>query len=195
MKQRSILVLLMALVLSIALFGVALAAEGDTKQVGIVIAFPDKAEYAAIVTVPITATTFDVLEAANIELVSQSTSFGPALCSIKGAGCPATNCFCDAQHFWAYYHLTDGAWVAAAEGVGAFVPANGAVEGFAWSGFDASFNPTAKPTVSTFAQISGAAQQPAVLPQTGGGALLPAAAGVGSLLLAAAALAGRRTSR
>ncbi len=194
MKQRIVFVVLVAVALTLVLSGVALAAQGDTKQVGLVIVFPDKTEYAAIVTVPVAATTFDVLRAANVTLVSQSTAFGPAVCSIKGVGCPADNCFCDPKRFWAYYHLVDGAWVSAAEGVGAFVPANGAVEGFAWSEFDASFNPTVKPTVLTFAQI-GAAPQPTSLPQTGGG-LLPVVAAAGGLLLSGALLvASRRTGR
>lgn len=193
MKQRIVFVALVAVALTLALAGATLAAENATKQVGLVVLFPDQTEYAAIVTVPITATTFDVLQAANIELVSQSTAFGPAVCSIKGVGCPADNCFCDAKHFWAYYHLTDGAWVASAEGVGAFVPADGAVEGFAWSGFDDSFNPTIQPTVYTYAQISSGVQQPTVLPKTGGSFLFPAAAGAGGLLLVAVALAGRRS--
>ena len=38
-------------------------------------------------------------------------------------------------------------------GVGGVVPANGAVVGFAWSGFDESYNPTVEPPVYTFAQI------------------------------------------
>lgn len=193
MNKRIVFAVLMALVLLAALSGIALAAQEGTKQVGLVIAFPDKTEYAAVVTVPMTATTFDVLEAANVTLISQSTSFGPAVCSIKGVGCPANNCFCDAKRFWAYYHLTDGAWVAAAEGVGAFVPADGAVEGFAWSEFDASFNPTVKPSVYTFAQLI-AAPQPAGLPQTGG-MLLPVVAGAGGLLLAGALMVASRRVR
>ncbi len=193
MKQRIVFVVLIALALTVALSGIAFAAQDDTKQVGLVIAFPDATEYAAIVTVPMTATTFDVLQVANVTLVSQSTSFGPAVCSIKGVGCPADNCFCDAKRFWAYYHLTDGEWVSANEGVGAFIPADGAVEGFAWSEFDASFNPTVKPTVLTFAQIA-AAPQPVSLPQTGGTAL-PGVITAGSMLLAGALLVASRRMR
>lgn len=191
MKKRIVFVALMALALIGLLSGMALAAQGDTKQVGLVIAFPDKAEYTAIVTVPVTATTFDVLQAANVELLSQSTSFGPAVCSIKGVGCPADNCFCDAKRFWAYFHLVDGAWVSAAEGAGSFVPADGAVEGFAWSESDADFNPLLKPTVLTFAQIA-AGPVPVSLPKTGA-PLLPVAAG--GLLLAGALIAASRRAR
>ncbi len=127
-----------------------------TKQVGLVIGLPNGQEYLEIVTVPMTATTFDVLQAAKIALISQNTSFGPAVCSINGTGCPATNCFCDPAHFWAYYHLNaaNRTWTAAQESVGAYVPPGGAVEGLAWSGFDANFNPTVKPPVYTFSEIA-----------------------------------------
>jgi hypothetical protein len=126
-----------------------------TKQVGLVIGLPDGQEHVEIVTVPMTATTFDVLKAARIALVSQNTSFGPAVCSINNTGCPASNCFCDPAHFWAYYHLNTGnrTWVVAQESVGAYVPPGGAVEGLAWSGFDANYNPTVKPPVYTFSEI------------------------------------------
>jgi len=127
-----------------------------TKQVGLVIGLPNGQEYLEIVTVPMTATTFDVLKAAKIVLISQTTSFGPAVCSINGTGCPATNCFCDLAHFWAYYHLNAASrtWTVAQESVGAYVPPGGAVEGFAWSGFDANYNPTVKPPVYTFSEIA-----------------------------------------
>ena len=96
--------------------------------------------------------------AADIELASQETAFGPAVCSINGTGCPADNCFCNEKEFWAYFHLAGGEWASAMEGVGAYVPADGTVEGFAWSASDADFNPTVKPNVVTFEQMtSGAA--------------------------------------
>ena len=50
--------------------------------------------------------------------------------------------------------MTANKWAAAPEGVGSYVPANGAVEGFAWSGFDANYNPTVQPPIYTFAQIA-----------------------------------------
>ncbi len=122
------------------------------KQVGLVIGFPDGQEHLEIVTAPMTATTFEVLQSAKIVLVSQNTIYGPAICAINDVGCPASNCFCDPEHFWAYYHLdaTNRTWVAAEEGVGTNVPAGGAVEGFAWSGLGAG---AVKPPVYTFGDI------------------------------------------
>ena len=149
--------MLIVLVLCTLFAGTALAQAPTTKQVGLVIAFPDGTEHLEIVTVPTAATTFDVLQKAKITLASADSGFGPAVCGINNFGCPATNCFCDATHYWAYYDLdaATSKWVASALGVGSVVPANGAVVGFAWSGFDESYNPTVQPPVYTFAQIVG----------------------------------------
>jgi len=170
MSRRFVLVLFLALALTSVLVPAALAAGETTKQIGLVVAFPDGQPHLEIVTVPVAATAFDVLQAANIDLASQNTAYGPALCSINAVGCPATNCFCDAAHFWAYYHLDPAVnkWVAAPEGIGTYMPANGAVEGFAWSGFDANYNPTVQPPVNTFDQIAAAtAPQPVAVPEPG----------------------------
>jgi hypothetical protein len=180
MRSRFVPVVLLT-VLVLALTGSAvLAADGPTRQVGLVIAFPDGSEHLEIVTVPDTATTYDVLQAANVDLAVASTDYGPALCRINTTGCPVDNCFCDAAHYWAYYHLnpTGNAWTVATEGIGAFKPADRAVEGFAWSGFDANYNPTVQPKVHTFDEIVAATTPPAPVPEPG------------SLLLLASGLAG-----
>lgn len=189
MFQRSARVLLVAVLLVVISVSV-LAADTGTKQVGLVIAFPDGTQHVEIVTVPEAATTFDVLSAAKISLVSQSTSFGPAVCSINNVGCPADNCFCDPKQFWAYFHLQGDAWAAAAEGAGSYVPGNGSVEGFAWSGSDSNFNPTVKPAVYTFDQIA-AGVQPTTLPVSGGSTTPAWAAGLAALLMLGVGVAGR----
>jgi len=170
MSRRLIVVLLLALALAAVFVPVALAGAPTTKQVGLVVDFPDGEPHLEIVTVPVAATSIDVLEAATIDLTSQDTAYGPTLCSINKVGCPATNCFCDAAHFWAHYHLdaATNQWSAAMDGIGVYVPADGAVEGFAWSGFDANYNPTVQPPVYTFAQIVAATTPPPVaVPEPG----------------------------
>ncbi len=188
MFRRLTFIVLLVLVVSAALAGVASAADIDTKQIGLVIAFPDGSTHTEVVVVPTAATTVDALKAAKINLTSQTSSFGTAICGINNVGCPETNCFCDPKQFWAYYHLVDNAWASAAEGAGSYVPANGAVEGFAWSGSDASFNPTTQPPIYTFDQIV-AAPRLATLPQTGGGLVPQIVGGLSGLLLVGAGLA------
>ena len=184
MSRRFVLVMLIVVVFCTLFAGTALAQAPTTMQVGLVIAFPDGAEYLEIVTVPTKATTFDVLQKAKITLASTDGGFGLAVCGINNVGCPITNCFCDAAHFWAYYHLDPATsqWAAAAEGVGNYVPVNGSVEGFTWSGFDESYKPTVQPPVYTFDQIV-AGPQPATLPATGGSPVILVLSGLGGLLL------------
>ena len=168
MTRRFVVVLSFALVLLAVVTGAAFAQGGDTKQIGLVIALPDNAQHLEIVTVPSAATTFDVLQKASIDLASATTQFGPAVCGINGTGCTSDNCFCDQQHFWAYYHLAAAGdkWEASQEGISAYTPADGAVEGFIWSEVDANFMPTMQPPVYTFAQIQTQSG-------SGGGEVLP----------------------
>ena len=154
MNRRFVITILLVLTLLALVVAPSLAAEPPSKRVGLVIAFPDGSEHLEVVKVPDTATTFDVLQAAKISLVSQTTAYGPAVCSIDKVGCPAENCFCDPRYSWAYYHLdpAKNTWTTAMEGVGAYAPTDGAVEGFAWSGFE-NGNYTVQPPVYTFAEI------------------------------------------
>ncbi|MDW8269951.1 MAG: hypothetical protein RMN24_12380 [Anaerolineae bacterium] len=161
MFTRRFLTPLVTLALLALLTTAALAQE--TKRVALVIAFPDHT-YSEIVTVPADATTADVLEAAIIPVGMVELSWGTAICNIGGVGNPVDDCFADPLHFWAYYHLEDGEWVGSDVGIADFVPADRAVEGFAWSGFDENFNPTVQPPVMTFEQVEAAQFVPIFLP-------------------------------
>lgn len=153
MHRKSILILLLA-GLIVLLVAAAAFAQGTTKRVALVIQFPTRT-YTEIVTVPETATAAQVLEAAVIPVGMVQFAWGPALCNIDGVGNPATtaDCFADPTHYWAYFHLVGNTWEVAQTGVGDYRPGNESVEGFAWSGFDANFNPTVFPPVKTFDQI------------------------------------------
>ena len=144
MSRRFVLMMLIVLVLCTLFAGTALAQAPTTKQVGLVIAFPDGTEHLEIVTVPTAATTFAVLQKAKITLASDDGGFGPGVCGINSVGCPATNCFCDAAHYWAYFNL-DGA------------TSNGLPHLWAWA---ASFPPTAPSWASPGADSMRATTRP-----------------------------------
>ena len=158
MSHRLSLVLLVVFAPGLLFIGSA-SADAKTIQVGLVIAFPGRFQTSWRSSPcrkrPPLSTCCGLPRSTSR---SQDTAYGPAICSINNTGCPATNCFCDAAHSWAYYHLNANGtgWDQASEGVGAYEPSNGAVEGLAWSGFDASYNFTVRPPVYTFAQIAAA---------------------------------------
>jgi hypothetical protein len=190
MSHRIALVWTLVLVLLALTASVALAQSGATKQVGLVVSFPDGKTHTEIVTVPANATSLDALRAAQLTIATAEGSFGTSLCKINATGCPADNCFCDVEHFWAYYHLANGAWAGAMEGAGSYVPVNRAVEGFAWSGFDAQYNPTVKPPVYTFDQLLAAQTPPVSVPEPG--TLLLLGGGIAALAGYARRLRARR---
>ena len=49
-----------------------------------------------------------VLQRSGLNLEIVTYSFGAAVCSIEGVGCPATNCFCNPDKFWGYLYWDDG---------------------------------------------------------------------------------------
>ena len=150
MPRRIIIAIVAALMLS--LLANTTSAQSPSKRVALVIQFPDRV-YTEIVAVPANAATADVLAAAVIPVDMAAFGFGQAVCNINGVGNPLDDCFADPAHFWAYFHLVGDAWETSQVGVSDYRPVDHSVEGFAWSGFDANFNPTVKPPLLTFADI------------------------------------------
>ncbi len=160
--KRLLSSLALVLILVALLTGVVFA-QGATKQVGLVVQFPDGRVHTEVVTVPADATVADVLKSSSVGVTIADTSWGPALCAIDNTGCSADNCFCDPNKFWAFYIQQNGAWTPASVGIGGYTPQDQEVVGFAWSGFDANYNPTVQPPFLTFAEI--AAPAPAEIPE------------------------------
>lgn len=82
-------------------------------------------------TAPISG--IQALLSTGLSVTVADTSFGPAVCAIEGAGCPADNCFCDSNRFWSYSSWDGTQWqpyqVGASQSV---ISATGAVEGWRW---------------------------------------------------------------
>lgn len=148
-RHRLILIITLALLLVLA----TTAFAAGSKEVALVITYSDGSTYTEIVEVPADATAADVLDAAKVPVGLADYGFGPAVCNINEDGCPTEDCFCNPDNFWAYYHLVGDAWESSMVGIDDYTPGDRSVEGFAWSGFDADFNPTVKPPVKTFEEI------------------------------------------
>jgi hypothetical protein len=122
---------------AILLVGVLLSrpavAQGSTR-VGLVIDRGDGTLVSMIVTVSgANPTGYQVLQQSGLEMLVQSSGMGVAVCSIAGAGCPASNCFCDSPpNNWTYWHLDGDTWVYSPVGAGTFRVSDGAIEGWRW---------------------------------------------------------------
>ncbi len=73
----------------------------------------------------------EALELAGQEVVTTSTAFGVAVCSINGVGCPPDNCFCSSS-FWDYSYWDGSAWQSHPTGAGGSSLGDRAVEGWRW---------------------------------------------------------------
>ncbi len=154
--RKKNLLILATVVLLLALAVTTALGAGGTKSVGIVVQHSNGKVVTKVVKVQADATTFDVLKAANLDIVSAQTKFGPAICAIQNEGCTSSaNCFCDKQHFWAFYILKNGQWEVSPVGVGNYKPKDHDVVGFAWSTFDSNYKPQVQPPVYTFDQVAG----------------------------------------
>ena len=93
MSSRTPFVFLLIVVMLVLSAGASFAQTGETKQVGLVVTFPDGTTHTEVVTVPATATALDALKAAKLSVVTAESSFGPALCKINETGCPVRQLF------------------------------------------------------------------------------------------------------
>lgn len=74
----------------------------------------------------------NALQLSGLELTTVDFSFGTAVCAIEGVGCPASNCFCNANKFWGYQFWDGATWQGYMTGPGGSNIGAGAVEGWAW---------------------------------------------------------------
>lgn len=72
------------------------------------------------------------LQLTGLDLEIAHFSFGSAVCSIEGVGCPATDCFCNPDKFWGYQYWDGTTWQPYTVGASDSVVGDGAVEGWNW---------------------------------------------------------------
>ncbi|MEW5719951.1 MAG: prenyltransferase/squalene oxidase repeat-containing protein [Chloroflexota bacterium] len=87
------------------------------------------------------------LELTGFPLVTATYSWGTAVCSIGGVGCPASDCFCGGSTFWGYKYWDGSAWQDYAVGADSSTVNDGAVEGWRWGAWGSAMQP-ARPVTS-----------------------------------------------
>lgn len=92
----------------------------------------------------------------GLEVITSETSFGTAVCSIEGVGCPADNCFCSSTNFWNYlnWDWEQTQWVASAVGASATSLSNHAFDGWRWQVFEDTATPPPAPQLVASAAMS-----------------------------------------
>lgn len=135
----SLAVLLVALMLRVLAPTSADAATQNDATV--VVQFDDSARVARAITFTDPISGLRGLALSGLDVVTASFSFGDAVCSIEGVGCPATNCFCNTS-YWGYSYWDGAAWVGYSVGAGSSVISQtGAVEGWRWGEFGSTTEP------------------------------------------------------
>jgi hypothetical protein len=87
------------------------------------------------VTLPISG--LAALQSSGLDVTVAETDFGPAVCAIQGVGCPAEDCFCNANEFWNYSYWDGAVWVSYPVGAASSViTQTGALEGWRWGSFE-----------------------------------------------------------
>lgn len=160
--RSTVLVLLFgaALLLTTILLPAAFAAAGnlsptDTPNAAdVVVDFGDGRTITRRVTFTTpTISGLQALQLSGLELTTVDFSFGTAICAIEDVGCPATNCFCNANQFWGYKFWDGAAWQDYMSSVSGSSIADGAVDGWAWGPSDSNPPPVTPAILSANAAL------------------------------------------
>lgn len=107
------------------------------------------------------------LELTGVEIITRSYSFGDAVCSINGVGCPAENCFCS-SNYWSYWYWDGADWQGYPVGAGSSVISQtGAIEGWRWGQFGDTLLPVT-PTLQTQSALAWLAPRQTITGDFGG---------------------------
>lgn len=143
----------LALLLLLALAGVPATAQ-DPNDATVVVQFDAQRRQARTVEFGDPISGLRALELSGLEIVTRSTSFGDAVCSIGGVGCPAEDCFCDPNRYWSYWYWDGAGWQSYPVGAGSsIISQSGAIEGWRWG----VFGDTLQPVTTTTQALGGLA--------------------------------------
>ena len=79
-----------------------------------------------------TVSGLEALELSGLDIITTTTGFGLAVCSIAGAGCPADDCFCNLG-VWTYSYWDGASWQTHLTGAADSTVTPGAIDGWRWS--------------------------------------------------------------
>mgnify|MGYP001159297553 CR=1 FL=1 len=115
------------------------AVAQEEQRAGLVIVHGDGSVITQCVAFPESSITgAELLARSGLDLAVEASGMGATICRIDGEGCdyPQDACFCQCQSspciYWAYWRLTDGAWVYRNAGAGNSPVQPGDVEGWRW---------------------------------------------------------------
>lgn len=113
-----------------------LGPDDGPYQAAVVVDFGDGSNLIRHINFPTpTISGLQALRLTGLDLGIAEYSFGAAICSIEGVGCPASNCFCNANKYWGYQSWQNDSWQGYAIGPADSTVADGAVEGWVWGAF------------------------------------------------------------
>jgi hypothetical protein len=140
----------------LALLGAAVAfaqptGPADQAHGYVIVQFNDRDLVARAITFTTPISGLRALELSGLEIVTTTTGFGPAVCSIEGVGCPAENCFCGGATFWGYKSWDGSAWQDYPVGAGDSALNDGAVEGWRWGAWGSAMWPARPVTAALHA--------------------------------------------
>ncbi len=114
---------------------------GGPKSADVIVQFDDSDAVIRSIEFNDEISGLDALVLSGLDVVTTTTDFGPAVCSIEGVGCPADDCFCQ-SNYWGYNYWDDDAWMSYPVGASSSVISQTAsVEGWRWGEFGDVMSP------------------------------------------------------
>lgn len=120
----------------------AIHAQDGQKQATVIVQTNNHQQFVREISFTGTISGLKALDLSGLDVITASTSFGPAVCSIAGVGCPAQDCFCNPAKFWSYSFWDGSSWQSYPVGAGSsIISTTGAIEGWYWAEFGSTATP------------------------------------------------------